>query len=190
MRTENCYDSELFGPNGREFLEELSLSESDRAIVEAHLAVIDEYDRQIQRFEKKIERRLLEHPQAELLLSIPGVGRVTASVVLAEVGDIERFDRDKELVSYAGLDPTVEQSGDKEIRGPISKEGAGALRWVLVQAANSAVKYAEYFRNFYTRLKQKKGHQKAIVATARKLLVSMFHMLKRNEPYDPPEVSS
>lgn len=190
MRTENTYESELFGPNGREFLAELSLSETNRAIVEAHLAVIEEYDAQIEQLEEKIEQRLLEHPQAELLLSIPGVGTTTAAVVLAEVGEIERFDRDKELVSYAGLDPTVEQSGEKEIRGPISKEGEGSLRWVLVQAANSTVQYDEYLGNFYTRLKENKCHQKAIVAAARKLLVSMFYMLKRNEPYDPPGVSS
>jgi transposase len=189
-RTDNTYESELFGPNGREFLAELSLSDADRTIVEAHLSVINEYDEQIEVLEKKISQRIVESPAAQRLLTIPGVGETTAATVLAEVGEIERFDRDKELVSYAGLDPEVHQSGDTEVRGSISKEGSAPLRWTLVQSAHVAVQHDEYLGNFYTRLKEKKNHQIAIVATARKMLVSIFHMLTRKEPYDPPEVST
>jgi transposase len=189
-RTDNTYENELFGPNGREFLAELSLSDADRTIVEAHLSVIDEYDEQIEVLDKKISQRVVESPAAQRLLTIPGVGETTAATVLAEVGEIERFDRDKELVSYAGLDPEVHQSGDTEVRGSISKEGSAPLRWTLVQSAHVAVQHDEYLGNFYTRLKRKKNHQIAIVATARKLLVSIFHMLTRKEPYDPPEVSA
>jgi transposase len=189
-RTNNAYDSELFGPTGREFLAELSLSDADRTIVEAHLSVIDEYDEQIERLEDTIERRVLESPAAQRLLSIPGVGQSSAALVVAEVGEIERFDRHEELVSYAGLDPMVHQSGDTEVHGSISKEGSAPLRWALVQCAHVSVRYDEYLGNFYTRLKQRKNHQIAIVATARKLLVSIFYMLKRREPYDPPEVSA
>lgn len=188
-RTDNTYDSELFGPSGRQFLAELSLSDADRTIVEAHLSVIAEYDEQIEVLNKKISQRVVESPPAQRLLTIPGVGEYTAATVVAEVGEIERFETDEQLVSYAGLDPEVHQSGDTEIRGSISKEGSAPLRWTLVQSAHSAVRYDTYLGNFYTRLKEKKNHQIAIVATARKMLVSMFYMLKREEPYDPPEVS-
>jgi len=71
-RTDNTYDSELFGPNGREFLAELSLSDADRTIVEAHLSAIDTYDEQI-------ERHALESAAAQRLLSIPGVGQSICS---------------------------------------------------------------------------------------------------------------
>jgi transposase len=189
-RTDNAYDSALFGPTGREYLAELSLSDADRLIVEAHLAVIEEYDTQIDRLEEEIEAEVLESEAAQLLLSIPGVGQSTAALVVAEVGEIERFDRHEELVSYAGLDPMVHQSGDTEVHGSISKEGSAPLRWALVQAAHVSVRYDEYLGNFYTRLKERKNHQIAIVATARKLLVSMFYMLQRREIYDPPEVSA
>ena len=189
-RTDNTYESELFGPNGREFLAELSLSKVNRKIVEAHLSVIDEYDAQIEIFHKEISKHVVESPAAQRLLTIPGVGETTAATVLAEVGEIERFDRDKELVSYAGLDPEVHQSGDTEIRGSISKEGSAPPRWTLVQSALVAVQYDDYLGNFYTRLKSRKNHQIAIVATARKLLVSMFHMLTRKEAYNPPEVNT
>ena len=189
-RTDNPYDSELFGPTGREFREELSLNDADRTIVEAHLAVIDEYDEQIDTLEDKIEQKVLESPAAQRLLSIPGVGQSTAALVVAEVGEIDRFDRHEELVSYAGLDPMVHQSGDTEVHGSISKEGSAPLRWALVQCAHVSVRYDDYLGNFYTRLRQRKNHQIAIVATARKMLVSIFYMLKRRETYDPPEVSA
>jgi len=189
-RTDNAYDSELFGPTGREFLAELSLSTADRTIVEAHLSVIDEYNAQIDRLEDLIEQKVLESPAAQRLLSIPGVGQSTAALIVAEVGEIERFDRHEELVSYAGLDPMIHQSGETEVQGSISKEGSAPLRWALVQCAHVSVSYDDYLGNFYTRLKQRKNHQIAIVATARKLLVSIFYMLKRQETYDPPEVSA
>ena len=189
-RTNNTYDSELFGPTGREFLAELSLSNTDQAIVEAHLSVIDELEEQIEMLEEKIEQRVLESPAAQLLLTIPGVGQTTASVIVAELGEIDRFDNHEEVVSYAGLDPVVHQSGETELHGSISKKGPGALRWALVQAARISVRCEEYFGNFYTRLKQKKNDQIAIVATARKMLVSVFYMLKRNEPFDPPEAAT
>jgi transposase len=189
-RTNNIYDSELFGPTGREFLAELSLSSVDETIVEAHLAVIDELTEQIETVEEEIEQRVLESPAAQLLLTIPGVGQATAAVVVAELGEIDRFDTHEEVVSYAGLDPVVHQSGETEIHGSISKEGPGALRWALVQSAHVAKRCSDYFGNFYTRLKNRKNKQIAVVATARKMLVSIFYILKRNEPFDPPEVSA
>jgi transposase len=106
-RTNNNYDSELFGPTGREFLAELPLSGSDRNTVESHLAVIDELDKQIEKLDKQIERRVLKSPATQLLLTIPGVGQTTAAVIVAELGEIDRFDTHKEVVSYVGLDPMV-----------------------------------------------------------------------------------
>lgn len=189
-RTDNTYESELFGPNGREFSAELSLSRMNQKIVQAHLSVIDEYDAQIEIFDKETSKRVVESPAAQRLLTIPRVGETAAATVLAEVGEIERFDGDKELGSYAGLDPEVRQSGDAKIRGSTSKEGSAPLRWTLVQGALVVVQYDDYLGNFYTRLKSPKNHQIVTVATARKLLVSMFHMLTRNESYNPPEVNT
>jgi transposase len=81
----------------------------------------------------RIEQHVLEPAAAQRLLSIPGVGQFPADVVaVAGIGEIESFDSDKELVSYAGLDPVEHQSGEKEIHGSISKEGSAPLRWTLV----------------------------------------------------------
>jgi transposase len=83
-------------------------------------------------------------------------------------------------------------AGDSRIEGSISKRGSGRVRWLLVQAANTAVHTCndEYLSRFHDRLASRKNSQKAIVATARKMLVSIYHMLDRGEVYDPPGVSA
>ena len=115
-----------------------------------------------------------------------------ALTIYAEVGDIRRFDRDKEVVSYVGLNPVIRGSGDSRIEGSISKRGSGRVRWLLVQAAHTAVHTCndEYLSRLYDRLASRKNSQKATVATARKMLVSIYHMLDRGEVYDPPGVSA
>lgn len=166
------------------------MSPAEQRILEVHLAVIDEISEQLEALEELIERRLLESPDAQLLLlTIPGAGQTTPAVIVAELGEIDRFDTAGQVVSYAGLNSVVHQSGETEIHGSIIKEGPGTIRWALVQAAHVAVRCSEYFGNFYARLKRK-NKQLAIVATARKMLVSMYHMLDRHEPFDPPGVSA
>lgn len=111
-----------------------------------------------------------------------------------EIGEVDRFDRANEVVSYAGLDPVVRESPDSRTEGSISKRGNGYLRWILVQSAHTAVHNAKdpYLSEFYWRLRNKRNrpHKVAVVATARKLLVLIFHMLRNEEVYDPPEVSA
>ena len=121
--------------------------------------------------------------EISILLTIPGIGYFSALLIYAEVGDINRFPNSKKLCSYAGLVPTVRQSGNKIIRGRITKEGNKLLRWVLVQCAHMAVRKDERLRQFYERIKAKKGHQKAIVATARKLLTVIYACWKNKTPY-------
>ncbi len=110
--------------------------------------MIDEYDAQIEKLEAKIEQKTLELPAAQRLLSIPGVGQSTAALIVAEIGEIDRFDRQEELVSYPGLNPMVHQSGDMDVHGSISKEGSAPLRWALVQCSHVSVRYDDYLGNF------------------------------------------
>ena len=86
----------------------------------------------------------------------------------------------------------IRESGDSRIEGSISKRGSSRVRWLLVQAANTAVHTCndEYLSRFYDRLTSRKNSQKAIVATAREMLVSVYHMLDRGELYDPSGVSA
>jgi len=184
------YDGDLFGQDGREFLadEELPFSEGDRQIIEADLAVIETLDEQIAQLQAEIDEIAATWEETQPLMTIPGVGPVLAVTIVAEIGEIERFSSRKEVVSYAGLDPRVRQSGEKETTDAITKEGPPVLRWALGQAVLNVVKYDSALGNFSTRMKRRKQKQKALVAAMRKLLVWMYAMLTNQEEYDLLEV--
>jgi len=177
---------------GREFLRELSLPTPWDTLLESYIEMIETLTDEIAQLDEAIEERAGSLKETQLLMSIPGVSYYSALMIYAELGEIDRFDRDKEAVSYVGLNPVIRESSDSRFEGGISKRGSGRVRWILVQCAQTAVHTCndEYLSRFYDRLAGKKGSQKAIVATARKLLVSIYHMLDRDEVYDPPGVSS
>ena len=177
---------------GREFLRELSLPTPWDSVLASYIEVIETLTDEIQNLEETIEERAGSLEETQLLMTIPGVSYYTALTIYAELGEIGRFDGDKEVVSYVGLNPVIRESGDSRIEGELSKRGSGRVRWLLVQAAHTAVHTCndEYLSRFYERLASRKNSQKAIVATARKMLVSIYHMLDRGEVYDPPGVSA
>jgi transposase len=160
--------------------------------MESFLSIIDELTAQIEELEEMIEETAAFLEETQLLMTIPGVSFYSSLLSTSELGEIERFDRAEEVVSYAGLNPVIRESGDSRTEGRISKRGSGDLCWILVQCVQTAVHRCEdpYLGRFYARLKERKNHQIAIVATARKLLVSTFHTLQRKEVHDPPGVSS
>ena len=184
------YDKKLFTDSGREFLAELTLADPGDILLETYLDTIDELTEKIESLRTEIETRAREVPEVELLQTIPGVGALTALQIYAEIGEVERFDRAPELVSYAGLDPSVRESADSRTEGSISKQGNKYLRTAVVQGAWRAVHQGndQYLGRFYRRLRHQKNKPEKVarVATGRKLLVSIFHMLTREEEYDPP----
>lgn len=177
---------------GREFLRELSLPTPWNTLLESYLEIVETLTEEIQNLEETIEDRAGSLKETQLLMTIPGISYYTALTIYAELGEISRFDDDKSVVSYVGLNPVIRESGDSRIEGSISKRGSGRVRWLLVQAANTAVHTCsdEYLSRFYERLASRKNSQKAIVATARKMLISIYHMLARGDVYDPPGVSA
>jgi len=136
---------------GREFLREVSLPPPWDALLESYLELIETLTEEIQNLNKTIEERAGSLRETQLLMTIPGVSYYTALTIYAELGEISRFDRDKEVVSFVGLNPVIRESGDSRIEGSISKRGLGRVRWLLVQAANTAVHTCsdEYLSRFY-----------------------------------------
>ena len=177
---------------GREFLAELTLPAPWDTLLESYLELIETFTDQIECLEVAIEERAASRPETQLLMTIPGVSYYSSLLIHAEIGEIDRFDEAKQVVSYAGMNPVIRESGDSRFEGGISKKGSGKLRWILVQCSYVAVHTSEdeYLSRFYKRLAGRKSSKEAIVATARKLLVSIFHMLDRKEVYDPPGVSA
>src|SRR5436305_3939286 len=105
-------------------------------------------------------------------MTVPGVNLICAASFMAAIGDVSRFMTSRKLVAYLGLDPKVRQSGEAPTRsGRISKRGSAIARWALVEAAWQAGRQPGPLHAFYERTRARRGHGKAIVATARKLAV-------------------
>jgi transposase len=156
-----------------------------RFILAQHLAHLDFWDEQIERYSAELER--LTHPFEDLVAlldTIPGVARTTAELILAEVGpDMSRFPSAAHLAAWAGLAPGNHQSGGKRLSGQ-TRKGNQWLRTGLVQAANAAARQKNtYLAAQYHRLAARRGRQRALIAVAPSILVIAYHMLEQHEPY-------
>ena len=138
--------------------------------------------RKLKAFIAKAPKREAEARQ--IVKTAPGVGAVTAEVVLSELGDVSRFRNAKTVCAYAGLVPVVRQSGGKGSKDlHITKDGSGLLRWALVESAWRLVNTSPKWTAVFSRLRKRSGNKRAIVAVARKLLCVLYAMLKTSTPY-------
>lgn len=156
----------------------------DQAILLSAMRQITFVEEEIAAIEGELARRVAGVPDVELLLTITGVGLITAATIWAVLGEARRFAGPKQVTRYAGLDASVHQSGEQHRQGRISKNGSPLLRTVLVEAAHSVARYdIGPLGHFYQRKRRYLGHGKAIVALARKLLIVAWRMLLTGEPY-------
>lgn len=190
--------TDLFGREGRRWLEGVALREQQRYQLQGYLWVLDCLTEQIHEADVRVRKTCALSPEARSLVAVPGIGPLSALVILAELGDVQRFPTAAHVVSFAGLAPRVHSSGGKTRRGPITKQGPSALRWVLIEAAHHAVRKPGRLGRLYQRLCRGKHRSVAITACARELLVLVYKMLKRGEAYRgdgssspclPPEVA-
>ncbi len=130
-----------------------------------------------------IVKYLGEDKRIELLISIPGISYYTAASILAEIGEIDRFDSAKKLCSYAGLVPILEESNKKRKQKGITKAGRRKLRYFVTFAVMNAIRSSKILKEFYQRIAKKGSKLKALVATGRKLLTIIYYILKNNEPF-------
>jgi transposase len=131
-----------------------------------------------------LAEQALGSPEVRRLMTIPGVGSITALSIVAVIGEVGRFPTPRHLVGYLGLDPRVRQSGERKARhGHISREGQAHARGLLIEAAHSAIRTPGPLRAFHARLKARRGTQVALCATARKLAVICWHLLSKQHDY-------
>ena len=176
--------SDLFGVAGRRWLKELELPAEERETVDACLRQIDFLDAELAEVERVIAADALASPDIRRLMTVPGVNVITAATFCGVVGDVSRFATPRRVVGYLGLDPRVRQSGPGPAKhGRISKQGSAPARYALVEAAWSVVRQPGPLRAFYERVRARRGHQVAIVATARKLACLFWCLLTREEDY-------
>jgi hypothetical protein len=152
--------------------------------VQALLRQLDFHGNELKLVDTDLAKEAIADPVVARLMTIPGVDAIAAISILAAVGDFSRFTDPDKLVAYVGLNPTVRQSGNSApVHGRISKAGRAHVRGVLVEAAWSASRTPGPLRAFYSRIKARRGFQKAIVATARKLTVLSWHLVTKEQDY-------
>jgi transposase len=183
-----CPVTDLFGAEGRRLLERLGIPEPWRSNTTASVVLIDELERQIADLNRRLKAGHADHPYIPLLMSAPGIGCVLAFTIAAEIGEIERFASPQKLISYTGLCPRVNQSGESDRRGPLTKHGPRYLRWALIEATMHALKhpaYRERYQRNKSRLGKQRGSKVAQIDIARRLAHAIWHMLTRNDKFAP-----
>jgi transposase len=176
--------SDLFGYKGRQWLAEVEMAKGTRSAVKVHLKLIDEFSRQVAGQDRRLEQLRKKDARAAWLETIPGIGKFSSMLLLAEIGDIQRFTSKRALCHYAGLIPWMRESADKRRSGGITRTGSPWLRWILVEAAQTAIRTAPEVNAWFQSLARRKHKHTAVVAVARKLLVAVWSMLRDGVVYD------
>jgi transposase len=176
--------TDVFGKRGRAWLAGLGLSVAGRIAVDTWLQVVDHLDGAIAEQTRALETMAAEDARARWLQTVPGIGAYAAMVILAEVGEIARFDSKRALASYAGLTPSVRESAGKRKRGGIGHHGSGTLRWIMLQVAQVAARHSPAAKAWIARLRKKKPAQVARIALARKLLTAVWALLRHGVCFD------
>jgi transposase len=173
-------EGELFANKQREWWKALELSATERLRVDQDLATLDHIVPQIAAIDAELRRLSTSDPWAEhvpYLLQLPAIALLTAMTILGAVGDVTRFPSAKQLVGYAGLGAGVHDSGKTDRDKGITKQGRRDLRFVLIEAARTAVQTHAYWKHEFVRLAKRIAEHKAVVAVAPKLLIVVWHVL-------------
>ena len=173
-----CRKKKLFTAKGREELEKLSFGPWASRRRQELLGMLDQLNSGIEELDRAVQQEAESRADAVRLMTHPGVGPVTALAFVLTLGPMARFQRSKQVVSYLGLNPKERSSGDKQHTYSISKQGNPMMRWLLVEAGQTAVRFDADLLRVYRRLKLNKGASVAKVAIARKLAVKLYWLLR------------
>jgi transposase len=189
--------SDIFGSRGREqmALTMKKLPSETRYTLRCLLRELDTVEEQIHRIEKRMKKVFSRTERVNRLMSLPGIGFILAVAIANEIGEISRFNTPQKLASYAGMVPRVHSSGGHTRYGKFRNDVNHYLKWAYSEAGNSiAVNHkCSAFRHtskVYKRIREKKGHAKAVGTVGRHLAEASFWILTRNEDYREPDTKS
>jgi len=155
-------------------------------LIQSHLDMIDAITKQIAEIDSKILDLLSSRNEdMRIALSMPGMGFVSASTILAEIGDFRDFSSPDKLAAYCGLVPSVYQSAGKLINGHITKHGSPHIRSMIIEVAHAIIRTRRdtKLKKFFLRIKARRGLKIGVVALARKVLCILYHLLINQETY-------
>lgn len=184
-----CGYRNVSGQSAQSFWETLELPSDADWIVRGELEQVAQLSQRIDDLEQRIAQRTAQHPIAPVLRTIGGVGPIICAVLIAEIGDIARFPKPDSLVRYSGLDPSVYQSNNRRVHGPVVPHGNPYLRTAAVQAAqiqHHLKRDSRLRRNYWRMILSRKHHPNvAKLDTARKVLHAVWWVWHKKEAYRP-----
>jgi transposase len=151
------------------------------------LDLINDLDAQIKPLEKELRAHARQDPRVTLLMTIPGIAELLGLTFACEIGNVTRFPTARKLVGYSGLTPRITQSGVSSRIGQITKTGPATLRWAAIEAAQQAYRPTSPWHRLWTEIPARNGGKTnpAKAAIGRKILIAIWHVLAREEPFKP-----
>ena len=174
--------SKIFGIKGLQWLRDLRVSGNDQILLQEYISQIDFLTTEIKNVESKIKIEASNNESVKILMSMTWIDYFSAMLIASEIGDIDRFSSQK-LVSWAGLCPSVHQSGNSLYIGRM-KERNKKVRWILIEAANTASRTDDRLRKFYLRMVKRHSHHIAITHVANKMMTIIWYMLTHKKLYN------
>jgi transposase len=183
---QECPTKGLQTQAAKKWLVKLPLGRIDRLELDQMLAQWELLDRQLKELEAEIVPRQAESLTAPIIATIPGAGAYGSLALASRIGSIKRFPRDRSLANYFGLTPGCKNSGDATRRlGSITKEGSGIARFILAQMVLHVLRRDASMKEWFGRVKRRRGAKIARVAAMRRLATIIWHMLTQQQPYQP-----
>jgi transposase len=179
---------QLRSAEGRAFLDAVELPAAARKRIDVALAMVDHLDRELVPLERELRSFARRQTGCRALTAHFGVGPLTATTVLAELGDATRLSSSRKAVRFCGLDIGVHRSDRRSRVGKLTKQGSPYLRWALYESAQSACRKRSPDHADYLQLRQRMSHTRASLTIARKLARRCFHTLREldQEGLAPP----
>jgi len=188
--------SDVYGRKGRQMLDGRidDLPPNTAYVTRMLLERLDSTARAVSTLEARLKELVHATPQMKLLMTLPGIGVILSATIVLEIGDVGRFAAGERLASYAGTTPRVHASGGKVRTGRTRPDVNRYLKWAFAEAGNSvAVNHKRrpdwHVSRLYARIRQRRGHAKAVGAVARHLAEASFHVLTKKEDYRDPELA-
>jgi transposase len=183
---QDCPTKTIRTKAARGWLKNLALPELDRFEMDHALEQWELLDRQVAQTEQRIRRRVEQNADAQRIATIYGSAGYSGLAVAASIGTIDRFPRPRSLANYWGLTLSCRNSGQATDRlGSITKQGSATVRFLLGQMVTQVLRRDAWMRQWYKRIKLRRGSKIARVAVMRRLATIIWHMLKEKQPYLP-----
>ena len=166
------------------FKQEDFANSDDGFVIHQNIREIERIDEEIRAVEERIRKIALDNDDARRIMSMTGLDAFGALLLVLEIDGIERFSNPKKLVSWAGLCPTIHQSGKSLYHGHMKKDSNRRVNWMMIQAATTAVRCDKRMSRIYERASKGHPHQVAISHVATKMLTIIWHLLTNKTRYD------